>query len=359
MGRSTLFVSFHSTLHLSIKDADLRTDLIEVHREGGEHMPAAQWAVARRYSEFFNLHQQLRASFPQVRDLDFPRRRVVMHLQRDFLEKRRIALEKYLKSLLLIPDVCRSRDFRAFLSVRRIAPALDPANAGEKGQDFITRLYNSISGGMEGVLGNLPLPMPQLDQLSTASTSLITTALQQHQAATGGVLLTGSPLSDAAEAEAELAAFDNAKAELPFVKPICDLFLETFELNRGSSWLRGRAVVVVLHQLLGGTIEKKAREQVKALCQEDSVLKYLGLVKDALEQPGGPPKVSRTAKEKMKSKNEAGEVLATLVPDMAASVVGRANAVTAGRRLFAAFNNQRLKWVLTTKLFLFWRILTE
>lgn len=31
--------------------------------------------------------------------------------------------------------------------------------------------------------------------------------------------------------------------------------------------------------------------------------------------------------------------------DVAASVVGRANAQAAGRRLFAAFNNQRLKWV--------------
>jgi hypothetical protein len=34
------------------------------------------------------------------------------------------------------------------------------------------------------------------------------------------------------------------------------LFLEAFELNRGNNWLRGRAVVVVLHQLLGGTIER-------------------------------------------------------------------------------------------------------
>ena len=230
-------------------------------------MPAAKWAVARRYSEFFNLHQQLRANFAQVRELDFPRRRVVLHLQKDFLEKRRMALEKYLKSLLIIPDVCRSRDFRAFLSQRSIAPQLhlDPANASDKNQDFITRLYNSISDGMEDVLGNLPLPLPMLDQMSTTSTSMATTALQQHQAALSGVARGGSPLSDAAEAEAELAAFEDAKnggggtggiEQMPFVKPICDLFLETFELNRGSSWLRGRAVVVVLHQLLGGTIEK-------------------------------------------------------------------------------------------------------
>lgn len=63
-------------------------------------MPAAQWAVARRYSEFFQLNQALRARFDSVKALDFPRRRVVMKLQKDFLEKRRVALEKYLKVCL-------------------------------------------------------------------------------------------------------------------------------------------------------------------------------------------------------------------------------------------------------------------
>lgn len=130
------------------------------------------------------------------------------------------------------------------------------------------------------MLGNLPLPLPMLDGLSvsTSSAGLISNALQQHQQATlsssASVMsgftgrltapsVLGAPLSDAAEAEAELAAFEaEARAsgsgggQMSFVKPIADLFLETFELNRGSSWLRGRAVVVVLHQLLGGTIEK-------------------------------------------------------------------------------------------------------
>lgn len=310
-------------------------------------MPVAQWVVARRYSEFYDLHQKLRAIFSLVRDLDFPRRRVVLYLQKDFLEKRRVALEKYLKSLLLIPDVCRSRDFRAFLSARSIAPVLDATNAGENGQDFISRLYSSISGGVEDVLGNLPLPLPIIDQLSTASTSLITSALQTYQATNGGTL--GGSLSDTAEAEAEaeaeLAAFDNATRtgeQMPFVKPICDLFLETFELNQGKSWLRGRAVVIVLHQLLGGTIEKRVREHFRVLSQEDSVLKNISLIKAAIVQ-NSAPRPSRTEKEKLKSKNEAEAVLATLVPDMAASVVGKANSVAAGRRLFVAFNNQRLK----------------
>ena len=32
-------------------------DLIEVRRNAGEQMPAATWGVARRYSEFHELHQ--------------------------------------------------------------------------------------------------------------------------------------------------------------------------------------------------------------------------------------------------------------------------------------------------------------
>lgn len=60
-------------------------------------MSAAQWAVQRRYSEFLQLHQQLRIMFASVRPLEFPRRRMVMKFQKDFLEKRRGALEKYLR----------------------------------------------------------------------------------------------------------------------------------------------------------------------------------------------------------------------------------------------------------------------
>ena len=74
-------------------------DLIEVSRHAGEQTPAASWTVARRFSTFHDLHRRLRAQYPSVRRLDFPRRRVMMKLQQDFLDKRRLALEKYLQVL--------------------------------------------------------------------------------------------------------------------------------------------------------------------------------------------------------------------------------------------------------------------
>ncbi|KAL2371863.1 intermediate filament protein [Blastomyces gilchristii SLH14081] len=348
--------------------------LIEVQRNSGDQMSAASWAIPRRYSEFHELHHRLRMRYPSVRNLEFPRRRMVMKLQKDFLHKRRLALEAYLQQLLLLPEVCRSRDLRAFLSQRAII-ASDDSNhhpphhdLHEENKDLVTRIYNSVADGMDDFLGNITV----LDQLSTAGQNLISAATNQLATTNTNtpttqpdhLLINPEDSVTAAEAEAELNAFEDRELE-PFVKPICDMFLEIFELNRGNNWLRGRAVVVVLHQLLGGTVERKVRESARALVHDSSLLRYINLAKDTLwpitapaPAPAGDGAAGavaggegfrklreakpRSLAEKMKSRTEASVMLATLVPDLAASVVGRANAQAAARRLFATTNNQRL-----------------
>ena len=326
--------------------------VIEVQRKAGENMSTASWAVARRYSEFHNLHQRLRQFYPAVRNLEFPRRRLVMKLQRDFLHKRRILLENYLGGLLRLPAVCRSRDLRAFLSQSAIISSLkDSTREGER-RDIISRIYNSVTDGMDEFLGNVPV----LDQLSIAGQNLISAATSQFNTMqpTGS----GTPLPIApedpiqtAEARAELLVFDpntsntNRADQLePFVKPICDIFLESFDLQRGNNWLRGRAVVVVLHQLLGGTVERKVREMARSMFSEPSVLKSITMLKDAMWPDGRLRKeaVVRTDGQKTRTRAEASVMLATLIPDLAGNVVGKANAQAASRRIFATVNNQCL-----------------
>lgn len=309
--------------------------VIEVQRQAGDQMPAAVWAITRRYSEFHELHQRLRRRYPSTRNLDFPRRRMVMKLQKQFLHNRRIALEAYLQQLLSMPDVCRSRELRSFLSQQAISSSEDGSAAGNT-QDIVSRIYNSVTDGMDEFLGNISV----LDQLSVAGQNLISAATTQLGMVQNDVVAVGP--GSVAEAEAELRAFEDKELE-PFVKPICDIFLEVFELNRGNNWLRGRAVVVVLHQLLGGTVERKVRDFAKGLIQEDSLLRYIDLAKETM-WPGGVMRQSkpRSASEKTKTRKEAGLVLATLLPDLAASVVGRSNAQAAARRFSATMNNARL-----------------
>ena len=235
------------------------------------------------------------------------------------------------QELLQLPDVCRSRDLRSFLSQQAIAPTVTDSSHHER-RDIITRFYNSVSDGMDDILGNIPV----LDQLSVAGQNLMSAATSQLN--TLPPTVAEDPLS-AAEVEAELNAFENRELE-PFVKPICDIFLEVFELNRGNNWLRGRAVVVILHQLLGGTIERKVRENAKAIAHEDSILRFIASVKDNM---AGQTRQSRTTSDKARTRREASVTLATLIPDVAGSVVGRANAQTASRRVFATANNPRLK----------------
>ncbi|KAF2745510.1 hypothetical protein M011DRAFT_469566 [Sporormia fimetaria CBS 119925] len=329
--------------------------VIEVRRRAGDHMPAAAWVVTRRYSEFHELHKRLRAKFAPVRNLELPRRQMMLKLQKDFLQKRRLGLEKYLRELLLIPAVCRSRELRAFLSQQAISPLDLAQSTAADSRDFVTRIYSSVADGMEEFLGNIPV----LDQLSVAGQNLITAATSQLTAngtaatssLSGSTVLPADPPNSDADAEAELLAFENKELE-PFVKPICDLFLETFELNRENNWLRGRAVVVVLHQLLGGTIERKIRDSFSTYTSEHVIARYIDTLKDSM-WPNGKLKqsVERTPAQRDKSRKEAGVVLGTLIPDLASSVVGRSNAQAASRRLVATFNNPRLNTHLVYTLF--------
>lgn len=201
---------------------------------------------------------------------------------------------------------------------------------------------------MEEFLGNIPV----LDQLSVAGQNLISAATTQMAVNTNGspevplvpsVALAGAvePSTDA-EAEAELLAFENKELE-PFVKPICDIFLETFELNRENNWLRGRAVVVVLHQLLGGTIERKVRESFNSAMAEENIAGYIDALKESM-WPGGQMKQGglRSLQDRANSRREAGVLLSTLIPELAASVVGRSNAQLAAKKLEAMVNNPRL-----------------
>ncbi|KAF2152921.1 intermediate filament protein-like protein [Myriangium duriaei CBS 260.36] len=325
--------------------------VIEVRKQAGDQMPAATWTVTRRYSEFHELHKRLRSRFESVRNLEFPRRQTLFTLQKDFLQRRRIVLERYLRSLLLIPAICRSRDLRSFLSQSAIVPTDGSQTANQA--DLVTRIYNSVSDGMEEFLGNLPM----LDQLTVAGQNLISAASAQISGAPPPPVLSSSTdavvLPDAEEAEAELAAYDEAAEQQPFVKPISDLFLETFELQKGSAWLRGRAVVVVLHQLLGGTVERKIREAARGATAEEQLVKYVDMVRDMLF-PGGKLKAAgapRTGAEKARSRKEAGEVLGGLVPDLAGSVVGRGNARAASRKVAGLVGNGRLNTHLVMRLF--------
>lgn len=71
--------------------------LIEVQQLAPDGSFASGWVVARRYNEFFNMHNKLRERYSLVKNLDFPGKRLVTALSGSFLDTRRTSLERYLQ----------------------------------------------------------------------------------------------------------------------------------------------------------------------------------------------------------------------------------------------------------------------
>lgn len=274
--------------------------IIEVQKFGLDGAVSAGWIVARRYSQFFDLHQHLRANFPQVQRLAFPKKRVVLkfHQQKSLVDARRTALERYLKELLIIPEVCQSKTFRLFLSSENFS-ADDIDNSGA------TPTAITSSSTPQSPRSSLDLP-----SLTSEEPELIGDE---------------TPIK-------------------PFVQPICDLFIQLFGLHRGNNWLRGRAVVVVLQQLLGGTIEKKIREHIDDFTTTQSVSDVLQSLINNLWPNGQfkPSAAPRSISEKAQCKHDARLMLQKLIVGFSSRVVGSSGAKYAATHTFAMYQNEVL-----------------
>jgi sorting nexin-25 len=138
-----------------------------------------------------------------------------------------------------------------------------------------------------------------------------------------------------------------------FTAPICDLFIELFDLKENkNNWLRRQAIVVILQQLLGSTIERKVRDTFRSSLQPDAIEKALISFQELLFPDGErrPPSEPRSDAEKHDTKVRASKKVGMLMPDVAANMIGRSNARRGARRLFGALQDRRLNQQLVLRM---------
>lgn len=133
----------------------------------------------------------------------------------------------------------------------------------------------------------------------------------------------------------DLKPLEGETSSSTFSAPICDLILAVFELHKQNNWLRRQAIVIILQQLLGSTIERfvrlcyflafyfddvvydrKVRETLKSAAGTTQIMGILRTFRDSL-WPGGklrPPSVPRTAEEKLQTRDDANRKLSSLIP---------------------------------------------
>ncbi|KAG2022876.1 structural protein MDM1 [Coprinopsis cinerea AmutBmut pab1-1] len=330
--------------------------LIEIQQLAMDGSFSSGWVVARRYNEFLNMHNKLRERYVLVKGLDFPGKRLVPNLSNSFLDNRKQALEKYLQSVIAIPVVCESAELRAFLSRDSPFTASGPDTLTTSktastfsGTDLVRNVYRSVAESIDDMFfgpSMLDVMIQRLTRQAAEFAGIVGSGVNDEELVAQALNAAGksAPETTLLQLSGDLKPLEGESSTSLFSAPICDLVLAVFELNKQNNWLRKQAIVIILQQLLGGTIERKVRETVKDALNDARIMRYLDIFRDSM-WPGGKlrgPSVPRTTEEKIRTRDEANRKLSALVPDLAANMIGRSNARRGARRMFAVLQNRRL-----------------
>ncbi|KAA1137982.1 Intermediate filament protein, variant 2 [Puccinia graminis f. sp. tritici] len=112
----------------------------------------------------------------------------------------------------------------------------------------------------------------------------------------------------------------------PFTQPISTFLIEIFDLNDHHQWLRKQGIVIILQQILGGTIERKFRESVAELLDDEHLSQLICSLENSLWFPeddddqekagslraGGPK--TRSIEEKLMTCEGAYRKLSAIIP---------------------------------------------
>lgn len=298
------------------------------------------WIIGRRFSQFHRLNELMRKKYPEVDQLPFPRKKIILKFQQKALiDQRRHQLENYLKELLKIEGVCSDKEFRRFLTtqdykVSALSESPTPgANRRSMIEDTANKLYNGLSSSIE-----------KLNSRTSSNENL--SRMKQVE---DSVSFSQS-VEKVEDMQKELDNYDSpavgSRYELQksFIKPVTDLVIALFSLNRSNSWLRGRAIIVVLQQIFGSTIEKHIKELIYGLTTEEKILDIVNMLRDII-WPNGKfmeSGIPRSNKEKSKSKQEAKVLLETLMIDTCSKIVGQPSAKSASNKVFSMAQNEIL-----------------
>lgn len=183
------------------------------------------------------------------------------------------------QSLVSSATLCESEILRNFLS-RSSSPSGPTSLSGQTASvtslaphNIVRSLYNSVTTSLDDtplgpsmldlihstlnrqfsdVAGGLGEVVELGGELFGYGSSFIPPLLRQGVSGLAASPEIGGGASKSASAARSI---ETESGNTVFTAPICDLFIEMFDLDE-SNWLRRQAIVVILQQFLGSTIER-------------------------------------------------------------------------------------------------------
>lgn len=270
------------------REGDYVVYIISLIRKNSADDSVNGWFVGRRYSEFAQLYSNLRMQFPHViGKVEFPKKQFGKKL-RNVSQIRRPVLEHFLRTALLDEAICESYELRAFLSQSN-------EMSRHKSWSLLDGLVSvsNYAGSLVRRISEDALnadSRPTFNRMATGETPSFSvngnpdTRLVKPEPMPEGHVASGRYAADSLFSstthDPSKAGDDDNVSNL--ARPIVNFVLEAFDLGRPDRAIRKRAIVLVIQQLLGGTIETRVRDAMLAMFDDERIESGLSKIKDML-----------------------------------------------------------------------------
>jgi sorting nexin-25 len=128
------------------------------------------------------------------------------------------------------------------------------------GTSIVRNVYRSVADSIDDMVFGptmLDVMIQRLTRQVAEFAGIVGSAVNDEKLVAQALNASGKLPSEAdLMLSADLKPLDGESSTSTFSAPICDLILAIFELNEENSWLRRQAIVIILQQVLGGTIER-------------------------------------------------------------------------------------------------------
>lgn len=169
------------------------------------------------------------------------------------------------QNLIAIPVVCESHELRAFLSRDSPFIATESMSKGStpfsSGTDLVRTVYKSVTESIDDMFfgpSMLDVMIQRLTRQAAEFAGIVGAAVNDEDFVAQALKAFGKLTSEDTlmQISEDLKPLEGETCTSTFSAPICDLVLAVFELDKKNNWLRRQAIVIILQQVLGGTIER-------------------------------------------------------------------------------------------------------
>ncbi|XP_050689784.1 sorting nexin-13-like [Eriocheir sinensis] len=302
------------------------------------------WHVFRRYSEFYDFHLSLVATFPELSSVSFPSKRMLNNLAAGFLEKRKAELDDWLQFILtpstlqahpgLLEVVQRFLDQTSYLSSQ-------PQNLAKKVEDNLVVPFKAGVHNMSRAVRSMP------DTVLTTVDGVVDGLYRKF--------LKPSHPRLVANTDTHRGSFDMEGDENIPLRILLLLMDEVFDLRSKDQWFR-RRIMLFLRQILkamfGDIVNRRIVDYVAFITSPEQVADYVKTFKESL-WPNGTlmsPSTERDAAIKMRTRVAARTCMLASISDELKAILG---SQTTARGVLGVYDtvqwaplNKRLVYVL-------------